>query len=168
MSCWFANGGTLVSSTPASLACGLTLHNTTLAGAAHARWSLFDDFTDGADDLDLYVFTTGGAFVGQSGSGTSAEQVDATLPPDGTYAVFVHGWQTDGPDSNYTLFEWAVPLASGGSLSVDSAPTSATVGGSGTIGISWSGLLAGTKYLGAVSHSNPGGLLGLTIVDVDA
>jgi hypothetical protein len=168
LGCWFGNGGTFVSSTPESLACGLTLHNTTTVGAAHARWSLFDAFTDGGDDLDLYVFTTGGALVGQSGSGTSAEQVDATLPPDGTYAVFVHGWGTDGPDSNYTLFDWVVPLASGGSLIIDSAPASATLGATGTIDISWSGLTAGKKYLGAVSHTGPGPtLLGLTLVSVD-
>lgn len=169
LGCWFTNGGTLVSSTAASLACGLTLHNTTVANAHHARWSLFDASTDGTDDLDLYVFTDGGAFVGASGSGTSAEQVDAVLPPDDTYAVFVHGWQTDGADSNYTLFDWVVPLASGGSLVVDSAPAAAAIGTVETVDVSWSGLTAGKKYLGAVSHTGPGPtLLGLTLISVDA
>ncbi len=135
-------------------------------GTAHTRFSLFDDYTDGNDDLDLYVFDSSGSFIGGSGSGTSAEQVDVPLPGDTLYIVVVHGWQTDGPDANYTLFDWSVPLASGGSLVVDSAPTSATVGGSGTIDVSWSGLAAGTKYLGAVSHSGPAGLLGLTLIDV--
>jgi subtilisin family serine protease len=148
---------------------GVTFHAVNVpADTAFARFSLFDAFTDGADDLDLYVFGPGGGFVGGSGSGTSEEQVDVVLPAAGVYTVVVHGWQTHGPDSNYTLFDWSVPLATGGSLSIDAAPTAATVGGTGTVDVSWSSLTAGKKYLGAVSHSGPAGLLGLTLVDVEA
>lgn len=146
---------------------GTTLHFVNVpAGSAYARFSLFDEFTDGADDLDLYVYYPNGTFAGSSGSGTSAEQVDVLLPPPGDYYVFVHGWQTDGPDSNYTLFNWAVSLTPGGSLNIDSAPTTGTVGATGTINVSWSGLAAG-KYLGAVSHSTDDGLAGLTLVNVE-
>lgn len=146
---------------------GTTLHFVNVpAGSAYARFSLFDDFTDGADDLDLYVYYPSGAFAGGSGSGTSAEQVDVLLPPPGNYYVFVHGWGTDGPDANYTLFNWAVSLTPGGSLNIDSAPTAGTVGATGTINVSWSGLAAG-KYLGAVSHSTDDGLVGLTLVNVE-
>lgn len=148
---------------------GITVHEIDVpADTAHARFSLFDDFTDGNDDLDLYVFDPDGNFVGGSGSGTSAEQVDVPSPVAGGYFVVVHGWQTDGPDANYTLFDWSIPLATGGSLVIDGAPTTATLGGSGTVDVSWSGLTAGTKYLGAVSHSSDSGLLGLTLVRVDA
>ena len=68
----------------------------------------------------------------------------------------------------YTLHYWEVPLASGGSLSVDAAPTSATVGETGTVDVSWSGLSSGTTYLGAVSHTGDVGLMGFTLVNVDA
>ena len=44
------------------------------AGTRLARFSLFDDFTDGADDLDLYVHNSAGTLVGASGGGTSAER----------------------------------------------------------------------------------------------
>jgi subtilisin family serine protease len=148
---------------------GTTLHRINVpTGAAYARFSLFDDYTDGNDDLDLYVFYPSGVFAGGSGSGTSAEQVDVLFPPAGDYYVFVHGWQTDGADSNYTLFDWSVsadPANDDGSLSV-TAPAAATLGETANVTASWSGLDAGTKYLGAVSYSDAGGVFGLTLVNV--
>ncbi|MCB0032721.1 MAG: S8 family serine peptidase, partial [Anaerolineales bacterium] len=138
------------------------------AGTAYTRISLFDDYTDGNDDLDLYVFgpqSAGFPFVAGSGSGTSAEEVNLTFPAAGVYLVAVHGWQTDGADANYTLFDWSVSATPGGSLSV-SAPASATLGSTEPVDVSWSGLAADTKYLGAVSHSDGGGLIGLTVVSV--
>ncbi len=88
-------------------------------------------------------------------------------PVAGIWIIVVHGWQTDGPDSNYTLFDFMVPAApGGGSLSIDSAPGAATLGLTGTVIAKWAGLTVDTKYLGAVSHTN-GGLIGLTTVAVD-
>ena len=67
----------------------------------------------------------------------------------------------------YTVHFWNVPAApGGGSLSVDSAPTAATIGSVGTVNYSWSGLTAGSDYLGAVSHSDASGIVGLTLVEV--
>ena len=81
--------------------------------------------------------------------------------------MVVHGWSVPNEPLPYTLHYWAVPLASGGSLSVDAAPASASTGQVGTIDVSWSGLAAGTSYLGAVSHTGDAGLMGLTLVEVD-
>jgi subtilisin family serine protease len=136
------------------------------AGTAFTRFSLFDEYTDGDDDLDLYVFYQTGAFVGGSGSATSAEQVDVLFPAPGTYIVAVHGWQTDGPDANYTLFDWSISATPGGSLSLDSAPASATLGATESIDLSWAGLGVDMKYLGAVSHSDAGGVFGFTLINV--
>ncbi len=148
---------------------GINIHELSIpAGTALQRFSLFDDFTDGDDDLDLYVFDPDGNFVGGSGSGTSAEEVNLVAPAAGTYFVVVHGWETDGPDADYTLFDWSVPEATGGSLAIDSEPASATSGGSGTVDVSWSGLTAGNRYLGAVSHSSDTVIEDLTVVVVDA
>jgi hypothetical protein len=163
--------------TALSTGVGVTRHFVNVpSGTALARFSLFDEYTDGNDDLDLYVFSGAGAFVGGSGSATSAEQVDLLLPAGGTYQVFVHGWQTDGPDANYTLFDWSVSAtpatpADAYPLMIDSAPTEATLGESATIDVSWdvSGdpMAEGRKYLGAVSHSDGSGLIDLTIVAID-
>src|SRR5690606_6778448 len=79
-----------------------------------ARFALFDDLTDGADDLDLYLFHCPNnecVQVAESGGFTSEEQIDLVLPTPGLYAVLVHGFETDpvggGPGSNYTLFSWS-------------------------------------------------------------
>jgi hypothetical protein len=158
---------------------GTTLHFINVpADSAYARFSLFDAYTDGQDDLDLYVYYPSGAYAGGSGSGTSAEQVDVANPPAGDYYVFVHGWGTDGPfvhgwgtdgpDANYTLFSWAFSATPGSSnMTISGAPASATLGDTATLTVDWTGLTAGTKYLGAVSHSDAGGILGLTLIGVD-
>ena len=147
---------------------GITWFQITIpADTAYARFSLFDAYTDGNDDLDLYVWRlSNGAFVGGSGSGTSAEQVDVVFPAADVYEVAVHGWGTDGPDANFTLFSWAVPASPGSSNMTLTAPASATLGATESITVDWSGLDSGTKYLGAVSHSDAGGIIDLTLVSV--
>jgi len=139
------------------------------AGSAYTRISLFDEYTDGDDDLDLYIFgpdTAGFPYQGGSGSGTSAEEFNMLFPAPGVYLAAVHGWQTDGPDANYTLFDWSVSATPGGSLTIDSAPASATIGTTESIDLSWAGLDLDTKFLGAVSHSDAGGVFGLTLLTV--
>jgi subtilisin family serine protease len=142
------------------------------AGTELARFSLFDDYTDGTDDLDLYVFK-GATQVGSSGGGSSEEEVTLLKPSAGDYTVYVHGWQTDGPDTNFTLFTWAVTAAAAGNLTV-TAPASATLGQQGDVTLNWSGLTTGTKYLGTVTYHNVAapagyddGRIGSTIVRVD-
>ena len=103
--------------------------------------------------------------MGQSGSGTSAETVDVPDPAPGVYLVVVHGWQTDGPDSNYTLFSWAFGPDQG-NLTV-TAPPMAVLGAAGTIGLSY-GLPAPGRYLGAVRHAIGGSFVGRTLVSINA
>ena len=137
---------------------GFTLHTVNVpAGTAYARFSLFDAFADGEDDLDMYVYGPSGALVGTSGSGTSAEQVNLTGPAAGAYKVYVHGWQTDGSDANYTLFSWNVPSASSGNLTV-TAPATATLGASANVTVAWAGLDPAKKYLGRITYSGSTGM----------
>jgi hypothetical protein len=141
-----------------------------LSGTAQFRVAIPPEGTEPDADLDVFVFGPNGSLVGSSTSGGTEEQVDLLLPPDGAYTVFVHGWSAPGGDSPFTMWSWAVPLASGGSLSISGAPGSATIGTVSTINANWSGLATGQVgawYLGAVSHTGPNGLLGLTLVEVD-
>ena len=135
------------------------------AGTTYARFSLFDAFTDGRSDLDLYVYL-GGTLVGASGSGTSAEEVNLLNPAAGNYKVWVHGFATDGPDSNFTLFSWVLGTAAARNMTV-TAPASATTGRTGTIGLTFTGLAANTKYLGSVVYGGATGMPNPTIVRVD-
>lgn len=146
---------------------GITVHAVPVpAGTSHLRLSLFDEETDGNDDLDLYLFNPGGAYVAGSGSGTSAEQIDVESPASGVWFAVVHGWQTDGPDANYTLFHWNVPATPAGNVTVTAPPT-ATLGTTAQVTLTFSGLTAGTKYLGAVDYSVDGIDGGSTVVRVD-
>ncbi|HEU4428407.1 MAG TPA: S8 family peptidase [Myxococcota bacterium] len=146
---------------------GITVHVVTVpAGTTHARFSLFDDFTDGNDDLDLYVFDSTGSQVGGSGSGTSAEEVNLVNPAADDYFVVVHGWQTDGPDANYTLFSYLVDGTDAGNMTI-TAPAAAVLGMTANVDVSFSGLTAGRKYLGAVDFNDGTDVLESTLVRVD-
>ncbi|HBY93796.1 MAG TPA: hypothetical protein DEP84_07460, partial [Chloroflexi bacterium] len=153
---------------------GITIHSVTIpAGTEYARFALFNDYTDGNDDLDLYVFDPDDHLVGSSGSPTADEEVNLIVPAEGDYTVVVHGWQTDGADANYTLFVWALDAADAGNMTV-TAQSSATLGDTATVSLDWSGLTVATKYLGSVTYHNVAspsgyddGLIDFTIVRVD-
>ena len=119
-------------------------------------------------DLDLYlVLNSTGEVAASSTSGSTNELIEVTLPPDADWTLYVHGWQTGGTDVDFNVRTWQVPLPAGtAELSIDSAPTSASIGQVADITASWSGLAAGTSYLGAVSHTNSDGLIGLTLVEI--
>jgi hypothetical protein len=148
---------------------GVTAHSLTIpAGTTYTRISLFDEFTDGNDDLDVYVYNSGGTRVGASGGGTSAEEVNLVNPAAGSYTIYVHGWETDGPDANYTLFTWVLGSAAEGNATVSPASTPAGVGTTISMTLEWSGLAAGTKYLGSLAYSDGTSTVGTTIVRVDS
>jgi hypothetical protein len=140
------------------------------AGSTYARFSLFDaDVTPGSD-MDLYVYQ-GATLVGVSAGGTSAEEVNFTFgtPPAAPIAltVYVHGWGIAGGGSSpFTLHFWALGSTAAGNMTV-AAPPSATIGGTGAITLTFSGLTAGTKYLGSVAYGGVAGLPNPTIVRID-
>jgi hypothetical protein len=150
---------------------GIQVHSFTVpAGTTHARFQLFDEFTDGNDDIDVYLYRVGegGALtlVGSSAGGTSAERIDLPALPAATYRLYVHGWQTDGTNAVYTLFSWLVPNTAAGNMTAASSTSSATIGGTANVTVSWTGLTAGTKYLGRISYRDISNEIGATIVNV--
>ena len=155
---------------------GVTAHGINVApDQLYLRVALFDEFTDGNDDLDLYLFYCPNDLctqVGQSGGFTSNEEIDLTLPEPGLYLALVHGFQTDqvsgGPGANYSLFTWSFGIDDVvGNLSV-AAPGSATEGDHVDAALQWSDLDPATRYLGAISHDTPYGLYSFTIVNVQS
>ena len=104
--------------------------------------------------------------MGSSGSGTSAEEVNlARTPRPDTYTVVVQGWGVVG-SSPFKLHTWLLDSAAAGNMTV-TAPASATIGATGAINLSFSGLTAGTKYLGSVAYGGASGMPSPTIVRVD-
>ncbi len=120
----------------------------------------------GDDDIDLFLEDATGTIIATSTNGGTDELIDLVLPANGDYTLVVHGWGIPSVTLDYNVDTWQVPLpAGGGSLAIDSAPTSAALGASGTVTASWAGLAPGS-YLGAVSHTGDAGLLGLTLIGV--
>ncbi len=134
------------------------------AGTSYARFSLFDANTSPAGDIDLFVFR-GATLVGTSLGGTSEEVVNLLNPIAGAYSACLDGFATANP-SNTTLFTWVLGTTAAGNMTV-SAPSSATIGTTATIGLTFSGLVPGTKYLGSVAYSGVAGLPNPTIVRVN-
>lgn len=159
-----------VSDDPTDGACSLAAPNAQLipvtiaAGTTYARFSLFDADVNPGTDIDLCVADSAGTIVGSSGSGTSAEEVSLVNPAAGNYTVVVQGWGVVG-SSPFKLHTWLLGTADAGNMTV-SAPASATVGPA-TINLSFSGLTAGTKYLGSVAYGGVAGLPNPTIVVVN-
>jgi len=150
----FSIGGPGVVAVPVTIAAGTTL----------ARFSLFDANVSPASDIDLYVYR-GTTLVGASGGGTSAEEVNLLNPAAGDYVVYVHGYGVPGT-ATFRLFSWLLGSTPAGNMAV-TAPPAATLGVSGTINLTFSGLTSGTKYLGSVAYSGTAGMPNPTIVRVD-
>jgi subtilisin family serine protease len=168
-----ATANTNVSNTAlcqAGPATGVNLHPVTIpAGAMLARFSLFDADTVGAvsgnSDLDM-VLMRGNTPVLSSGGDTANETIQMVAPAAGDYSVCVIGYRPNGGQASYTLSSWVVEPSTGGNLKV-LLPSSATVGGTATVAMSWSGLAAGKRHVGAVNYMLGGAKQGMTVIDVD-
>jgi hypothetical protein len=125
------------------------------AGQSVLRFALFDEETDGNDDLDMYLYRLGtGAptLVALSAGATSQEVVTLRNPTAATYRIYVHAFETDGPDVNFTLFGWVLGTADAGNMTVN-GPFAATVGSTHTVTVGTTGLVAGTRYLGQITYT---------------
>lgn len=141
---------------------------------AYLRFALFDELTDGDDDLDMYVYYCPDGVnchrIGASGEDTSREQFNVLLPGAGTYAVFVHGFETDnvtgGPGAIYRIFAWQFGLNDDQGNMTVTAPGAVSAGTTENLTVNWSGLGNDTIYLGGISHNTPSGLVGITVINI--
>ena len=141
------------------------------AGQSLLRTGIDEGFiTPSGTDLDVFLFRQGAGpgptvFVGQAADGDSNEMVTVNNPVADTYTVFVHGFATNGPSADFTLFEWVVPTTSAGNMNVP-GPVPTTIGGTVPVNLTFTGLAAGTWYLGQVRYLDGATTVGSTIVNV--
>ncbi|MCB1845768.1 MAG: S8 family serine peptidase, partial [Halioglobus sp.] len=141
---------------------------------AYLRFALFDELTDGDDDLDMYVYYCPDGIncnkIGESGNESSREQFNLMLPGAGKYVVFVHGFRTDevsgGPGTLYDIVAWQFGLNDDPGNMTVTAPTTVSSGSTGTVQVDWSNLESGTIHLGGISHNTPEGLVGITVINI--
>ena len=153
----------------------------TEAGTTYSQWSLYDEYTDGEHDLDLYLIYCPSddnlpcTFEDVSLNLTATETVSAKFPKDdGTdedgYFLVIHGYQTQaGQEANVVLFTWASPGAAAdeGNMTA-TAPNSVSIGDGAMATVTWEGLPTGPgeKQVGAISHNNDDGPLDATTVEI--
>jgi hypothetical protein len=139
----------------------------TFSGTTFARFALS---IPGAPDIDLYLLDSSNNIVAQSTNGGTEELIELAHPADGAYTMVVHGWSVPPAFSPlaFSIDSWILPGTTGGSLGVVTAPTAAVNGTTGTVTVGWTGLLPGGHYLGAVSHKDAAGEIGLTLVSVNS
>ncbi len=70
-------------------------------------------------------------------------------PAAGTYTVVRSTVTRTADPSTFTLFAWVLGSTAAGNMTV-AAPANAELGKTGAIDLTFSGLTAGTKYLGSV------------------
>lgn len=127
------------------------------AGTIVARWALRDvDVLPQASDHDLVVVGPAGTVVGTSGGATSREQVQLVAPAAGNYKVCVQAFG-GAASMTHSLSSWVVKTGDGAGLNAF-VPTAVYSGGTATVGISWSGLSTGKRYVGGVQFQDAGGV----------
>jgi subtilisin family serine protease len=145
------------------------------ANTLAARFSLYNDDTTGGkiqggqDDLDMVILDAANNVVGGSLNDGSNESVTLSRPAAGTYKVCTVAYNLQGrPSTTFTLSSWVVAKGEVGAGAFKVLlPGTAYVGGTASVGMSWSGLAAGIRYLGAASYNVLGVPQGLTLVEVN-
>jgi hypothetical protein len=107
-----------------------------------------EDTSDAFDDNDMILIAPSGASV-YSGNDGSNEAVQMVNPAAGTYRVCVTAWGSDFATSTHKLSSWVVTTSDLGGGFNALVPTTVYSGSTATVGMSWSGLAAGHRYLGA-------------------
>jgi subtilisin family serine protease len=155
---------------PAAPAAGAAVGKVTVnvpAGSRLARFATFDaDYASGTD-IDLFVYNAGtSTLVGQSAGGTAEESV--TRLAAGGYDIYVVLFaQPGGASGPFTVHEhsFVVPAAAS-NLTALPVSQSVTTGVPATVTVGWSGLTAGTRYLGVVDFTDGSTTVGSTIVAI--
>jgi subtilisin family serine protease len=140
------------------------------AGTTLARFATFDADVPAGTDLDLFVYNAGTAnLVGSSAGGTAQEQVDLNSPAAGDYDVYVDlfALAAGQPSQLVNEFDWQVGSTPAGNLTATPASRTTTVGDAFSVTAAWSGLTAGTRYLGTLSYGDGTSTLGRTVVRVN-
>jgi hypothetical protein len=144
------------------------VHTFDLTGDAVFKLAMPQEATGPNTDIDIYLADPSGAIVAASTAPGTVEEIIIQDPVPGVWTVYIHGWQTESNTSSpYTLYTWEVSAAAGGTLVIESAPTEAVSGATGTVTASWSGATTGQWHLGFVSHNEGTDVIARTLVDID-
>lgn len=136
------------------------------SGTAVGRVSTFASDYAAGTDVDLFAYFAGtSSEVGLSAGGTADESID--LPP-GTYDVYTDVFATPTAPVTVNTYSWAVPGTASGNLTATPTSQSVTNTGAASVTLTWTGLSAGTHYLGVVGYGDGTNSVGRTVVSVNS
>ena len=146
-----------------------TVDVTIPAGTTYARFATYDADYPAGTDVDIVVelvTPTGVEPVGSSAGGTAEESVDVDSPEAGTYRVTIDYFAGAADSLDVKLNSFALDGTAKGNLTVTPASTPVTTGSSVDLTAAWSGLTAGTRYLGAIGYTDGTSAVGRTLVEI--
>lgn len=129
-----------------------------------ARFALRQaDTSDVTDDNDMMILYPDNSTSLYSGNDGSNEAVQVLSPAAGNYRVCVvaYGTSSSLPAMTHSLSSWIVGANEGTSLRV-STPQVVYSGGTATMGLSWSGLATGKRYVGGLQYRDAAGVVQAT------
>ena len=137
------------------------------AGTIVARFALRDaDVGTAGDDNDMGLLAPDNTWL-YSGNDGSNEQVQMASPVAGNYKVCVLAWG-GAASMTHQLSSWVVTAADASSTLNVMLPSQVYAGSTATVGVAWSGLSTGQRYLGGFQLKDAGGLVqATTVVQVD-
>ncbi|MEO3778019.1 S8 family serine peptidase [Micromonospora sp. B11E3] len=135
------------------------------AGSKLARFATSDADYAAGTDIDLFAYDAAGRLVGTSAGGTAEETI--TLTAAGTYSVYVVQFALPPGQTQATVrhYDWVLGPAAG-NLTATPASQSVTTGVDATVTLDWTGLTAGTRYLGLVAFGNGTAEIARTVVSL--
>jgi hypothetical protein len=140
------------------------------AGSTLAQFSTFAADFPADTDVDLFLYRAATTtLVGQSAGGSAEETIRVTVA--GSYDLYVVLFGVAaGQSSTLTVptFGWTLDGTAKGNLTVTPASQSVTVGTAASVTAAWSGLTAGSRYLGRILYGDGTSTAGGTLVRVDA
>jgi hypothetical protein len=139
---------------------------TAAAGTKALRFATYDADYAVNTDVDLVV-RKGTTQVGSSGGATAEEAVNLTgTELGGTYTIEATYFSGATASLDIQVNSFAVGTASAGNLTVTPATQAVTGGRPVSATLAWSGLTAGTRYLGAVNWTDGTAPAGRTLVAI--
>jgi hypothetical protein len=143
--------------------------NVVLPGNSVLRVATFnEDVTPAGADLDLYLYL-GATQLAVSGGPDSNEVITIRNTGAGaaTLTVYVHGFGTNGPSATGALSSWLLGPPPGPGNMTLSGVVPAQTGVVQTHTATFTGLAAGTRYLGQVDYNDGAVVVGRTLVSVN-
>ncbi|HWD77546.1 MAG TPA: S8 family serine peptidase, partial [Kribbella sp.] len=136
-------------------------------GSTYARFSTFDADYPAGTDLDVFVYKAGTTtLLGSSTGGSAEEEVNLSQPVGGPVDVYVDLY-AGANEQQVKLYHWELQKGAD-SLTVTPASQPVQVAGQASVTASWTGLAAGTRYLGQLHFTDGADGSGNTVVRVDS